>query len=134
MEGIVRKLTLLLALLLGPGLTHAQTPTGTIQGTVTDQQGGAVVGATVIVTNNATGISKQVVSDSAGRFEMLFVLPGTYTVTADAKGFRQEKRENVVVEVSEILPLALSLTVGQASQTIEVVGTTGTIETDSSSV
>ena len=130
----MRKLTLLLALLLGPGLTHAQTPTGTIQGTVTDQQGGAVVGATVIVTNNATGISKQVVSDSAGRFEMLFVLPGTYTVTADAKGFRQEKRENVVVEVSEILPLALSLTVGQASQTIEVVATTGTIETDSSSV
>jgi hypothetical protein len=125
---------LLLTLALGAGFAHAQTPTGTIQGTVGDEQGAVVVGATVTATNNATGISKQVATDGSGRFEVLFVLPGTYTVTAEAKGFRQEKRENVVVEVSKTVPLALTLSIGQASQTVEVIATAGALETDTSSL
>ncbi|MGA7963885.1 MAG: carboxypeptidase-like regulatory domain-containing protein, partial [Candidatus Acidiferrales bacterium] len=130
----MRKLLLLLAFALGTGLAYAQTPTGNIQGTVVDEQGAVVVGASVTATNNATGLSKQVVTDGSGRFEVLFVLPGTYTVTADAKGFRQEKREGVIVEVSKTVALPLTLSIGQASQTVEVVATTGTLETDTSSL
>src|SRR5271156_3200512 len=125
---------LLLAFALGAGLAQAQTSTGNIQGTVTDEQAAVVVGATVTVTNSATGIAKQVVTDGSGRFEVLFLLPGNYIVTADAKGFRQERRDNVVVEVSMTVPLALTLTVGQANQTVEVTATAGTLETDTSSL
>lgn len=130
----MRKLMLLLAFALGAGLAQAQTPTGNIQGTVTDEQAAVVVGATVTVTNSATGIAKQVVTDGSGRFEVLFLLPGNYIVTADAKGFRQERRDNVVVEVSMTVPLALTLTIGQANQTVEVTATAGTLETDTSSL
>ena len=130
----MRKLMLLLAFAFGASLAQAQTPTGTIQGTVTDEQGAVVVGATVAATNSATGIAEQVATDGSGRFEVLFLLPGNYIVTADAKGFRQERRENVLVEVSKTVPLSLTLTIGQANQTVEVTATAGTLETDTSSL
>ena len=112
----------------------AQTPTGTIQGSIADQQGAAIVGATVTITNEATGVSRQVVSAESGRFEFPFILPGSYTVAIEARGFKQEKRENVVVGVSETLPLAFTLSIGQVSETVEVSSTAGTLETESSSL
>lgn len=130
----MRKLLLLLAFTLGASVAYAQTPTGNIQGTVVDEQGAVVVGAAVVATNNATGLAKQVVTDTSGRFEVLFELPGVYTVTAEAKGFRQEKNVDVVVEVSKTTALSLTLKIGQASETVEVTATAGALETDTSSL
>jgi hypothetical protein len=59
------------------GLAWAQTPTGTIQGSITDSTGAAIPAATVTVSNNATNESHTVMSDPSGRFILPFVPPGT---------------------------------------------------------
>jgi hypothetical protein len=92
--------------------TLAQTPTGTIQGTVADPSGAAVTGATATITSNATGISKQLTSDSSGRFQLPFVAPGTYKVNVEAQGFRPAQQEDVLVEVSQTRSLIFNLTIG----------------------
>jgi hypothetical protein len=130
----MRILTMFAILVLAASFAWGQTPTGTIQGTVFDQQGAAVVGATITITNRATGIAKVVTTLDSGRFEVPFLSPGNYTVLVEGKGFKQEKREDVVVAISETLPLSFTLTVGQVNETVEVSATTGTLETDSSSL
>ena len=130
----MRLFTLLAVLLMVGSLAFAQTPTGTIQGTVQDQTGAAVGGATITITNLTTGSAKVVTSSDSGRFEVPFLPPGNYSVSVEAKGFKQERRENVVVAISETLPLTFSLTVGKVSETIEVTDTIGALETDSSSL
>jgi protocatechuate 3,4-dioxygenase beta subunit len=81
------KRVLLFSLLL-VGFALGQTPTGTIKGTVLDSQGAAVSGAVVKAVNNSTGLTKQTTTDSAGRFELPFLNPASYTITAEASGFR----------------------------------------------
>lgn len=130
----MRRLVLFTTLLMVAMFAVAQTPTGTIQGTVEDQQGASLGGATVVVTSANTGLIKTVSTDSSGRFELPFLNPGTYTVSVEAKGFRVERRPGVVVQVSQTLPLSIVLSVGQVSETVEVTTSTGTVDTESSSL
>jgi Carboxypeptidase regulatory-like domain/TonB dependent receptor len=130
----MRKLIFVTILLTAVNFVFAQTPTGTIEGTVLDPQGASVANATITVTSNSTGLSKKVTSDSRGRFELPFINPGTYTVSVQAAGFRIEKRENVVVQISETLPLAFTLAIGKINETVEVSTNAGTVDTESSSL
>jgi hypothetical protein len=114
--------------------TLAQTPTGTIQGTVADPSGAAVTGATATITSNATGISKQLTSDSSGRFQLPFVAPGTYKVNVEAQGFRPAQQEDVLVEVSQTRSLIFNLTIGKTSETIEVQAAAPVLDTQTSSL
>ena len=75
-------------------LAYAQTPTGTIQGSVTDKTGAAVQGASITIVRTTTNESRRATSDSAGRFTIPFVQPGTYTVTVEIAGFRPAKRRH----------------------------------------
>ena len=98
----------------------AQTPTGTIQGVVTDKTGAAVQGASVTVIRTTTNGTKTSTTDSAGRYSFVFVEPGVYNVTAQAKGFRAAKQDNVLVQVTETRPVNFTLEVGAVAQTVEV--------------
>jgi len=130
----MRKLIGVLILVTLASFAVAQTPTGTIEGTIQDQQGAAVAGAAISVTSNSTGVIKRVTSDASGRFELPFLNPEIYTVTVEAKGFRVEKRDNVVVQISQTLPLSFALAVGAVSETVEVSTNAGTVDTDTSSL
>jgi hypothetical protein len=130
----MRKPIFLLTSLFLSIFVAAQTPTGTIEGTIQDTQNAAITNAKISVISNSTGVSKQVTSDSNGRFELPFLNPGTYTVTVEAPGFRIEKRESVVVQISQTLPLSFTLAVGRISETVEVNTTLGTVDTESSSL
>ena len=130
----MRKLILFTSLLMLATFALAQTPTGTIQGTVSDPQGAAVPGATITVVSNDTANKKTLTSDGSGRFQVPYLNPGTYTVTVEAKGFRVEKRENVVVQISQTLPLTFTLAVGAMTETVEVNATAGTLDTETSSL
>ncbi len=127
-------ITFVFVCLLAAASVTAQTPTGTIEGNVLDPQGAGIADATVTITNNATGVARVVTSDSAGRFSAPFLQPGNYTVFVEAKGFKQDRRDNVVVAISETLPLAFTLQLGQVNETVEVTTTSGTLETESSSL
>ena len=101
----------------------AQTPTGTLQGTVTDPSGGAIASAKVKITNNATAETKELTTDAGGRFVQPLLNPGTYTVEVQATGFAPAKQENIRLDVSQIYSAEFKLTVGTVSSTVEVQGT-----------
>ncbi|MGA9752488.1 MAG: carboxypeptidase-like regulatory domain-containing protein, partial [Acidobacteriota bacterium] len=112
----------------------AQTPTGTIQGLVTDSTGAAVQGATITIVQTATNGTRTTTTDSGGRFIIPFVQPGNYTVTADAKGFQTARQNNVLVQVTETRPVNFKLSVGSISETVQVSATTESLDVDSSTV
>src|SRR4051812_29926277 len=75
----------------------SQTQQGSIRGTVLDQTGGAVGDATVTVTDVARGIARSLVTDNSGEYVATNLTPGTYSLRAQAKGFRTVERASVLV-------------------------------------
>jgi hypothetical protein len=107
---------------------------GTIEGTVTDSTGGVIPGATITITDNATGIQTTHKTTGAGYFSIAPVLPGTYTVKVDAKGFETLVQDNVVVDALQIRTLTLALSVGAATQTVTVTGAPPVLDTADATV
>ncbi len=112
----------LVVILLGSLGAAAQVNTGRISGTVTDQTGGVIAGATVTIVDPARGLSRPLTTDSAGAYSAPNLTPGTYTVQGAAAGFQELQRENVQVDVGADVRLDLTLTPGQQTQTVTVTG------------
>jgi hypothetical protein len=108
---------------------HAQTQSG-ISGIVTDSSGAVVVRAAVSATNAATGVVSHTVTSSAGTFTVIGLLPGTYSIAADAKGFKKVET-TVTVDVAKISTVSLTLVPGSASETVDVQSSTVTLDTTS---
>ena len=98
----------------------AQKTTGSITGTVVDPSGAAVPGATVLVVDEATGKALQTVSKTDGAFAVIELLPGSYSVTADATGFSRVKLEHVLVQVVTVTPVRVQLSIGATNQEVIV--------------
>jgi outer membrane receptor protein involved in Fe transport len=115
---------------------HAQTQitAGTIQGTVTDQAGAVVPGATVEVKNLETNQVRTLTTDEDGRFVALQLSPGHYTVSVSKSGFATLVQEDFPLTVGETVPLNLSMKVSQVVETITInaVPTIDTLKTESS--
>ena len=105
---------------LGIWNVSAQEARSTVNGTITDQSGAAVVGAQIRMVNNETGVSLSTVTNEVGQYHLLFVNPGTYRVTAEMPGFRTFARENVVVTLGEAATLDIRMEVGAQSDTVTV--------------
>lgn len=120
--GYLPDVIVLLALLVGLG-THAtaQNATGSITGTVTDPNNALVPNAAVTATNRATGAARKITTKEEGSFVFENLLPGEYEVKVEASGFTTQLRTQTV-QVGTTATLNFSLSVGTASQTIEVVG------------
>jgi hypothetical protein len=113
---------------------YAQTPTGIIQGSVTDKTGAAVQGATITITKTATSEQRTTKTDSAGRYNIPFVEPGTYNVSVSAPTFRTAQQENILVQVTETRAVNFVLEVGTVTQSVEVSATTQALDVDTSSL
>jgi len=107
----------------------SQGSTGRVNGTVVDQTGGAILGATVTVTDVQRGTSRTLTTDNAGAYFAPNLLPGTYTVRAEFKGFRAVERQNVVLRVGQELRVDLTLQPGEQTQTVNVTEAIPLIET-----
>jgi hypothetical protein len=101
---------------------------GTIQGTVSDEQGAVVSGATVEARNVATNFSRTFVTDSDGRFTLLSMPTGRYVVSVTKDGFARLIQENVVVTVGSAVSLNLGLKVAGVAGEV-TISTTPTIDT-----
>src|SRR5437899_174331 len=106
---------LLLVFLLAAAVVSAQTSTSEITGTIRDSSGAVIPGATVTATNEATGISYRQETTQSGLFAFPALPAGTYSVTAEMKGFRTSKRAGNLLVVGTPLAVDLTLEVGQAS-------------------
>ena len=101
----------------------AQEFRGTLSGHVLDPSGGLVPSATVTAVNNDTQQIWSALTGTAGSYQIPYILPGTYTVTVKANGFKTRVQENVVLQAGVSAVLDLKLEVGTQSQTVSVVGT-----------
>src|SRR5688572_25045840 len=119
---------LLLFFLMAPAT--AQTTLGTIRGTVFDPQQQVVPGATVVITDESTSVTREVHTDAQGLFEIPNLRPGTYTVTATLSGFRKAQRTGVVLRAASVVRTDLSLDVGNLEDLVTVTagGTNITVE------
>src|SRR5579864_326619 len=102
---------------------------GRILGAITDQTGGVIAGATVTVTDTDRGVTRTLVTDSAGEYNAPSLLPSTYTVRAEAKGFRTLDRQNLMVGVGQEIRVDLTLQPGEQTQTVTVTEALPMIET-----
>src|ERR1051326_3192552 len=107
-----------IALALG-GLL-AQTPTGTIQGIVSDSSGAVVPDAKVVITHVDTNTPSTLSTDQTGRYILPLARPGLYTITVERTGFRTLRQENVHLDISENRSVNLTLEVGAMSQEVRV--------------
>ncbi len=111
---------LLIMLLLSVTFAAAQNFRGGINGTVTDQGGGSLPGATVQITDDSTGVIHSSVTSSAGEYAFQDLPLGMYTVSATSSGFETLKVEKVQVSAGTIYTLPLKLAVASQATTVEV--------------
>jgi hypothetical protein len=110
-------------------LTSAQSATTSLRGTISDQKGAVVAGATVTLDNQATGFTRSVKTDDQGTYQFLEVPPATYVMTVTASGFATTKRENVVLQVSNPASLNLALQIQGGSVILDVTGEAPVVNT-----
>ena len=106
--------------LFATSLTFAQTATGSIQGTVKDPNGAAVVGATVEATNNATGEKRTATTTDEGLYTLANLDAGAYTLSVTGTGFAPATVKGVQVSVSFTLTQDVQLALAGASETVTV--------------
>jgi hypothetical protein len=100
--------------------TLAQDPRGAISGRVTDSSSAVMPGVEVRAVNRDTGVAASAATNPSGNYQIPFLLPGFYTLSAEAAGFKKYLRENVEVRVSETVEVNLSLELGAVAETIQV--------------
>lgn len=116
----MKKFVFAFTLLLMAITVSAQTPTAGLTGRVTDANGAVVPGATIKVTNLATNITQQTVSNAAGDFVLPYLNPAAYSLEAQAGGFRTYKRASFTLDVGQTLRLDIALEVGATSETVNI--------------
>ncbi len=100
----------------------AQAPTAEIIGTVTDATGAVIAGAKVTLTNPATNTQRVVTSNEAGLYNLPALPPGVYNLRVETQGFQAQVRNGVELQIGQVARLDFSLSVGNVSEVIEVLG------------
>ena len=127
-EGSGRIALLLVAGLSITSVAGAQT-TGTLGGVVIDQSEAVVPGVTVTVRNISTGVQREVVSGSDGRFNVPLLPPGTYEVGAQKTGFAPASIKALIVNVGDQLNIRLPLQVAQVGEALTVTAEAARVST-----
>src|SRR5437016_4206319 len=121
-------------LLLFVSIAFAQLDTGTISGTVSDQTGAAVPGASLAIKNVDTGIVRRLVTNEAGRYEAVALPIGTYEVTASLAGFQTFVRGGIGLTVGRNAVVDIALRVGDVTEAITITAETSQVETTTATV
>jgi hypothetical protein len=114
--------------------TLAQQGTAEIAGRITDEQGAVLPGVAIVVTNEDTGVFRDVVTGPAGTYFASQLVPGRYKIAAKLQGFQTTERGNLVVQVGKTLTINLSLTVGGLEETVHVTAESPLVDTTSAKV
>ncbi len=110
----------------------AQIQSGQITGTVLDQQGAAISGATVKVSNPATSLSVTATTTDTGLFNVKALPAGNYKIVVEKQGFKTASQASFTVNAGVIHRIDFKLTVGERSDVIEVIGTVPLVNTEDS--
>ncbi len=111
---------------------YGQSATGEVLGTVVDASKSPVSKATVTLLNQDTGITAKTTTAETGNYDFFNVQVGIYTITVEATGFSKFETKDVRVDVGNRQRVDAGMTVGAASQSVEVSGAAAILDTDSS--
>lgn len=120
--------------LLSAHSSAAQSPTGTISGIVTDPSGAAIVGAEVIVVNDATRVQAVSKSNDEGIYVVPNLIPGNYRVQVSKDGFKTIIKPDIIVNVQDALAINFALPLGAVSEIVTIQGGAPLVNTESASV
>jgi len=124
-----RGLLLMLAIaVLDTGVALAQTGAGSLRGTVKDEQGAALPGATLSATSPDALGTYTAVADAEGNYRIINLSPGTYTITAELSGFATFKRQGILLRAGANFLVDISMKIGSLQETITVSGDSPMIE------
>jgi len=129
---MVRVLVAITALTLAAASADAQQFTGGVCGAVRDANG-VIPGATVTITNEATNISREVVTNEVGQYNFPAVAPGTYTLRSQISGYKRYESKGLVVGTQQFLTLDVTLELGALEESITVTGQSPLIDTSTAS-
>jgi len=127
MKRLITRVCMLGVSILLPTFAAAQGTTGSISGTITDQQKAAMPGVTVLVRQIETGTERTLVSDEHGRYSALSLSPGPYKVTAQLSGFRSVVRDQLTVTIGKDLLVDIEMVVGGLEEQVTVTGETSNV-------
>ncbi|MGH7866369.1 MAG: carboxypeptidase-like regulatory domain-containing protein, partial [Candidatus Dormibacteraceae bacterium] len=120
--------------LLGAQESSAQANRASITGTVTDSSGAVIPNAAVTATNDGTKVATKSVSNGTGIYSIPNLPPGTYTVTANAEGFKTVDFPYVTLVVDQVVKLDVTLTVGAAAEQVTVTTDAPTLDRETSTI
>jgi outer membrane receptor protein involved in Fe transport len=132
---LVKSLLLVVTLVL-VGITPAfgQKVTGDLQGTVTDEQKAVIAGAEVTAKNVGTGSEATTTTNENGVFRLPALLPGAYTVSVTAPGFKRAEVTQLNVRLGVETSVDVQLQVGGATEVVEVTGAEVVIERETAQI
>jgi hypothetical protein len=112
----------------------AQVLYGSITGSVRDTSGGALAGATVVATHQATNLTRETVTNQEGVYNLINLPQGAYRVRVSLQGFREFVTDNLPVTVNQITRLDASLEVGAVAESVTVTADAAVLQTESGSL
>src|SRR5262245_13359892 len=122
--------TLVAAGIVGLGLSTSvwAQSTATIQGSVTDAQGGVMPGVTLTITSQATNAERATTTDAVGQYAAPALPPGRYTIVARIEGFQDQTRE-VDLGVAQTLAINFRLSISAVAESLTVTGAAPLVDT-----
>jgi hypothetical protein len=116
-------------------VAFSQAIYGTLTGTIKDNTGALVPDVPITITNQGTRDTRNAVTDSAGSYRIVNILPGSYTITASPKhGFAVFKEQNLVIDINRETRVDISLQQSTVSQVIEVTDAAPILQTETAEV
>jgi Carboxypeptidase regulatory-like domain len=130
---VVQALCLIaLAIATTSSTAFAQSVSGTILGTVTDDTGAVVAGAKVTIVNEGTGLTRTVTADNHGEYNAPSLPTGHYTVTSEMSGFKTVALSNIEVGVDQRVRINIKLEVGAMTESVSITAESPLLQTSSS--
>ena len=120
--------------LASPSSVNAQVLYGSILGTVQDQSGAVLPGASVSIMNTNTGQSRETTTNQAGNYSIKNVQAGSYDLTATADGFRPFTQTGVIVTINTDTRVNMDLQVGAMTESVTVEASAAVLQTESADV
>ena len=114
------------------GWLHAQVSTGAISGTASDSTGAAIAGATVKITNQETGVSSSLTTDSGGFYSAEGLSVGTYTIDITKEGFKESITKGIQIDPGQRRANNVTLEVGSATSQVTVTANAQQVNTQTS--
>jgi hypothetical protein len=124
----------LLSLSLFSSSVRGQVVTGSLLGTIKDQSGNVIPGATIAAILADRNLQRTVTANDSGEYELDFLPVGVYRITASMDGFKSQVQENVQLRIDQRLRVDFTLQVGSINQQVIVSGEVPLVNTDSPNI